>query len=189
MTKRELQKGDNSIFSYQEFFDIILGYDDGKDNFTDIDFCVFYKKKDQSTGGVFSREYGRGLRSEGDLYSFPYICLMGELRPKPSYQNEEIIRFANIHDMEEVYLVAIDYNAAVGNRKVSFPTSIIIETLCTKPVVSFEFSKCENDRGCVYLMAVLREYTEESISITNKAALLELSEAVNIIPGFNTIIQ
>jgi len=50
---------------------------------TELDFCLFFKKKDGEVGGVFSDEYRHCMSDRGALDQFPYILHLGDPR-KPS---------------------------------------------------------------------------------------------------------
>ena len=55
---------------------------------TDLDLCLFFKKKDGSIGGIFSNEY-RGKKSDlGDLSKFPFMLHMGDNK-EPAPGGEE----------------------------------------------------------------------------------------------------
>ena len=45
---------------------------------TDLDLCLFFKKKDGEAGGVFSDEYRRRRKDLGSLTEFPFILHMGD---------------------------------------------------------------------------------------------------------------
>ena len=45
---------------------------------TDLDLCLFFKKKNGEVGGIFSNEY-RGRKSDlGNLNEFPFMLHMGD---------------------------------------------------------------------------------------------------------------
>ena len=102
MYGKEIYKNEPVEFQYQRHFDVILGWNgfwNGK-YVDDIDLCIFYKKKSGETGGVYTNTYNHNKNAEGSLTEFPFIFLMGEDRLNKKYYDEEIIRIANIHDME-----------------------------------------------------------------------------------------
>ena len=189
MYGKELHKNELVEFQYKNFFDVILGWDGfWKDKYIDdIDLCIFYKKKSGETGGVYTSMYNQKEDAEGSLMKFPFIFLMGEERPNNKYNDEEIIRIASIHDMEEVYIVAIDYNAAIKNET-GFEIPVTLETADTKPIVAIPYSRSKEVSGAILLLATLKESRDSSIEITNRSTLMTLSEAFNTIPGFATIV-
>lgn len=187
--KKEIQKNESIEISYQGYFDIILGWDGiwkGK-YVDDIDLCVFYKTKAGETGGVHTKEYNGLKTSEGSLTDFPYIFYMGEDRPNQKYADEEIIRIANIHEMEKVYIVAIDYCAAVEDES-GFDIPVTLDTTDTNPIVTMNFSRARDMRGSVLILASLKESDDTSIVFTNNSELMSVSDAFREIPGFASII-
>ena len=49
---------------------------------TDLDLCLFFKKKNGEVGGIFSNEY-RGRKSDlGNLNEFPFMLHMGDNKGK-----------------------------------------------------------------------------------------------------------
>ena len=189
MYGKEIHKNELVEFQYKNFFDIILGWNvfwNGK-YVDEIDLCIFYKKKSGETGGVYTNTYNHKKNTEGSLMEFPFIFLMGEGRPNNKYNDEEIIRIANIHDMEEVYIVAIDYNAAIEDET-GFDIPVTLETTDTKPMVAIPYSRTKDAHGAILLLATLKESDNSSIVITNKSKQISLSDAYNEIPGFDSIV-
>lgn len=189
MCSFSIQKNESISFRHQGYFDIILGWDGiwkGK-NVDDIDLCVFYKTKAGETGGIYANTYNHKKNTEGSLMEFPFIFLMGEERPNYKYNDEEIIRIANIQEMEEVYIVAIDYNAAIEDET-GFEIPVTLETTDTKPTVSILYSRTKDAHGVILLLATLKESGNSSVVITNKSKQMSLSDAYSEIPGFDSIV-
>ena len=147
----------------------------------------FYKTKAGETGGVYTRMYNGLKSSEGSLVDFPYILYMGEVRPNQQYADEEIIRIANIHEMEKVYIVAIDYCAVVEDES-GFDLPITLDIIDTDPMVTMYFSRTEDMYGSVLILASLKESDDTSIVFTNNSELMSVSDAFREIPGFASII-
>jgi len=81
----------------------------------DLDLMAFFKAKDGRVGGVFSNNYPKGFM--GDLASFPYIKLDRDsgINSEKGYK-EEILRIANLEDIEDLYIVALNYTDAVCGK-------------------------------------------------------------------------
>ena len=191
--EKELQKYESIEISYQGTIDVILGWDDLWDDskqlqiiLDDADLCVFYKTKTGEVGGVFPNEYSQ-KHTEGSLVQFPFIFRMGEERLYPKYQCEEIIRIARLHEMKELYIVAIDYHASVENET-GFGAPVTLETVGTDPLIKINYSRNSYEQGSILLLAVLEEKCDGSLVITNKSKLMTMSEAFDSIPGFATIV-
>lgn len=183
--KKVIHKNESVEFLHQGLFDIILGWDECVN--ANYDLCVFFRKKDKSTGGVFTRDYSSlGKQTEGTLGSFPNIYLMGEDRMCPQYDLEEIVRIANLNSMDEVYLVAVDYDAYCQNLN-GFDMPVTLVTTDTNPLVKIDYLKSQQEHGTVLFLATLKETNNGVILITNKSKLMSLEDAYMEIPGFSHI--
>ena len=80
---------------------------------TDLDLCLFFKKKNGEVGGVFSNEY-RGRKSDlGNLNEFPYMLHMGDNK-EPAAGDEETEQ-SNVASLNEIdYLEVIADSAEHG---------------------------------------------------------------------------
>lgn len=189
MFYKELHKNEAVEFHYKGFFDIILGWDDFREGkwMEEIDLCAFYKKKNGETGGVFTNTYNQNKMTEGSLSESPFMFLIGDERMDSKFQCEDIIRVASIHEMEEVYLVAIDYNAAI-EEKTGFDLPVLLEINGTHLMAKMSYSRTINDHGAILLLATLKESGNSSVVITNKSKQMSLSDAYSEIPGFDSIV-
>ena len=88
---------------------------------TDLDLCLFFKKKDGSIGGIFSNEY-RGKKSDlGDLSKFPFMLHMGDNKePVPGGEETEQINIASLSEIDTAYVCIVNYNAAVEGEDVTY---------------------------------------------------------------------
>lgn len=184
-----LNKGESLTFNYQEYFDLILGWSgyDGNSYIDDIDLCMFYKTKNNTTGGIYSSLYHGKRESEGSLSIFPFVYYVGEERMNPKYNNEEILRVKHLNEFEEVYVVAIDYFAATNNEDLGFTLPITLETLETIPILTMTNSRTVNEKGSICILATLKQNKDGTILMNNESKYISLSEAYNLIPGFNRI--
>ena len=114
------------------------------------------------------------------------MSLMGEERPNHKYDVEEVIRIANIQEMEEVFIVAIDYDEAI-EEETGFNVPVMLEIHNSEPAVTISYSRTYEEKGAVLLLAMLKDSGSSSIVITNQSKLMTLSDAFNEIPGFDTI--
>ena len=159
--KKVIHKNESLEFSTKDYFDIILGWDECVN--ANYDLCVFFRKKNKSTGGVFAREYPLQYDLVGD-----------------------VVRIANFHSMDEVYLVALDYDAFLQNKN-GFDISFILETTGTNPLIKMDYSKSNHKHGTVLFLATLKETDKGDIIITNKSELMSIEDAFEEIPGFSHI--
>lgn len=68
---------------------------------TDLDLCVFYKKKDGDVGGVFSSAFRQKKSDMGSLTEFPYMLHKGD-KPEPEAGGESVeqVNVANLNEIE-----------------------------------------------------------------------------------------
>lgn len=183
-----LNKGESLTFNYQEYFDLILGWSgyDGNRYIDDIDLCMFYKTKENTTGGIYSSFYGK-RESEGSLSVPPFVFHMGEERMNPKYNDEEILRVKHLNEFEEVYVVAIDYFAATNNEDLGFTLPITFETLKTTPILTMTSQRTAGEKGSICILATLKQNKDGTILMNNESKYISLSEGCNLIPGSNEI--
>ena len=94
---------------------------------TDLDLCLFFKKKNGEVGGIFSNEY-RGRKSDlGNLNEFPYMLHMGDNKePAAGSEETEQINVANLDEIEEAYVCSVNYDAAVEEEDVTYESQYSI---------------------------------------------------------------
>ena len=56
---------------------------------TDLDLCMFFKKKDGEVGGVFSSAFRQKKSDLGSLTDFPFMLHKGD-KPEPAEGSESI---------------------------------------------------------------------------------------------------
>jgi hypothetical protein len=184
MNNKILHKGDSLTFTFQGYFDIILGWESDDD----LDLCIFYVTVDDKVGGVFSRFYNHSKNSEGTLNQFPFIALLGETH-WDSKRSEDIIRVKDVGCFDKIYIVAIDYaNTINGEDLFSFNTPIMLELDHTLPTISLEINKDEFECGTICLISELK-VDGDKIIINNKSTFCPMDEAFVVIPGFESIIN
>lgn len=187
---RDFDRGQTAIFTQQNYFDIILGWSgwNGNKYIDDIDLCVFYKNADNTTGGVFNRSYKGNKETEGFLNCFPYVCYIGEERPNNKYNDEEIVRISKINTLTELYIVAIDYFAAVNEQEpFSLPLFLDIEYEGMLPFLSINVNRKESETGPICLIASIKKDTNDNILVTNETKFYTVKKALESIPGFTQI--
>lgn len=187
---RYLDRGQTAILTQQKYFDIILGWSgwDGNKYIDDIDLCVFYKNADNITGGVFNRSYKGNKETEGFLTCFPYVCYIGEERPNNKYNDEEIVRISKINTLTELYIVAVDYFAAVNKQEpFSLPLFLDIEYKGMLPFLSIKVNRNESEIGPICLIASIKKDTNDNILVTNETKFYTVEKALESIPGFTQI--
>ena len=85
----------------------------------DLDLMAFYKTKDGKVGGVYSDNYSGG--NLGDLNRFPFMQLSGDAGVGASGgDNIEDMRITNLDQIQELYIVAVNFTDASSGAKSNF---------------------------------------------------------------------
>lgn len=158
---------------------------------TDLDLCLFFRKKDGNVGGVFSNEY-RGRKTDlGNLNEFPYILHMGDNKePAEGDEETEQINIARLDDISEVYVCIINYNAAVEEEDVTFYEEGGRIEINSDSGDYLEVIADSSDHGPVYCVCCI-ENNNGSFSLKKSGGdipeVMDLGKAFDKIPGFSLI--
>ena len=144
---------------------------------TDLDLCLFFKKKDGEAGGVFSDEYRRRRKDLGSLTEFPYILHMGDQKePSPGGEEVEQINVATLADIEKAYICVVNYDAAIKGRDVTFADE----------GGRVEVTSDDPSQGHVYLVCSIANNNGE-FALINESRVMDLGTAFDEVPGFALI--
>ena len=72
------RKGETAAFTFDGKLKVKLYWSSE----TDLDLCLFFKRKDGEVGGVFSNEYRGKKKDLGCLDAFPYMLHLGDAKYK-----------------------------------------------------------------------------------------------------------
>lgn len=181
------KKGESAAFSFSGKLKVKLYWSSD----TDLDLCIFFKKKDGEVGGVFSNEY-RGRKSDlGNLNDFPYMLHMGDNK-EPSEGNEETeqINVAKLDDIDEAYVCIVNYGAAVEEEDVTFAEEGGRVELQSDSGDFLEVVADSSDHGPIYCVCVIKNNNgnnEVMKSGNNVPEVMDLGTAFDKIPGFSLI--
>lgn len=181
------KKGESAAFSFSGKLKVKLYWSSD----TDLDLCIFFKKKDGEVGGVFSNEY-RGRKSDlGNLNDFPYMLHMGDNK-EPSEGNEETeqINVAKLDDIDEAYVCIVNYGAAVEEEDVTFAEEGGRVELQSDSGDFLEVVADSSDPGPIYCVCVIKNNNgidEVMKSGNNVPEVMDLGTAFDKIPGFSLI--
>lgn len=155
---------------------------------TDLDLCLFFKKKDGQNGGVFSNEY-RGKRSDlGSLDKFPYILHMGDNKePSPGDEETEQINVARMDEIDEAYVVIVNYTAAIEEKDVTYAQEGGRVELQSDSGDYLEVPADSTDEGPIYCVCSIKNNGDGSYTLQNEKEVMDLSTAFDKIPGFALI--
>jgi uncharacterized protein involved in tellurium resistance len=154
---------------------------------TDLDICLFFRKKDGQDGGVFSNEY-RGKKSDlGSLDQFPYIQHLGDKKePSPGGESTEQINIARLDDIDEAYICIVNYNAAIEGEDITYAQEGGRIEVQSDSGDYLEVMADSADEGDVYLVCSIKNRDGE-FALKNESRVLTLSDAFDQIPGFKLI--
>lgn len=156
---------------------------------SDLDLCLFYKRKDGQTGGVFSKDYRQKKSDEGTLEQFPYMLHKGDVKATPDAPYaEEQINVANLDEIETAYICVLAYDAAVEGEEVSFEGCDGKVELMSDAGDYLEAPLDEAAIGHLCLICTI-ENNEGENSVRNISEIMDLATAVDKIPGFKLLIQ
>ena len=145
---------------------------------TDLDLCLFFKKKDGSIGGVFSNEY-RGKKSDlGDLSKFPFMLHMGDNK-EPAPGGEET---------DTAYVCIVNYNAAVEGEDVTYADEGGRVELQSDSGDYLEVLADSKEEGHVYCVCSIKN-KDGVYALKNESNVMDLSTAYEKIPGFELIVN
>ena len=154
---------------------------------TDLDLCLFFKKKNGEVGGVFSNEY-RGKKSDlGNLNEFPFMLHMGD-KKEPSKGGEEIeqINIASLAEIDTAYVCVVNYGAASEGEDVTYAKEGGRIEIESDSEDYLEVLADSSEEGHVYLVCSIKNNSGE-YALKNESKVMELGEAFSEIPGFSLI--
>lgn len=177
------KKGETADFTFGGKLKIKLMWSSA----TDLDLCLFFKKKDGNVGGVFSNEY-RGKKSDlGSLDQFPYILHMGD-KKEPSAGDEEVeqINVANLAEIDTAYVCIVNYDAALEQEEVSYADEGGRVELQSDSGDYLEVLADSKDEGPIYCVCSIKN-NDGVNALKNESRVMDLGTAFEEIPGFSLI--
>lgn len=156
---------------------------------SDVDFapCLFWKKEDGTTGGVFEPSFTGNKHSLGRLFEFPFIQLVGDQKTDLPDSIESFI-VTNIDELTELYIVVIHYDAAYDQKDVTFNEHDARVEIKTDTGECFKIFLDSSDAGNVYNVCKIKN-TGTQNKIINIGDVLTVAEAFYQIPGFESICE
>ncbi len=177
------RKGEAAPFTFNEKLQIEMVWNTK----TDLDLCLFWKTKDGQEGGVFSNEYNQNMADLGSLDKFPFILHTGdEKTPRPGGESNEQIKVKTIDTLAELYVVVLNYDAAIDSQNVTFSEHSGRVEITTDTGDNFEVPVDDSRAGHVYVVCKI-ENSDAGKKASNKGDVLTLGQAFNQIPGFKLI--
>ena len=158
---------------------------------TDLDLCLFFKKKNGEVGGVFSNEY-RGRKSDlGNLNEFPYMLHMGDNKePAAGDEETEQINVASLNEIDEAYICIVNYDAAVEEEDVTYAEEGGRVELQSDSGDYLEVIADSAEHGPIYCVCSIKN--KDGVNSLKKSGsdlpeVMDLGTAFEKIPGFALI--
>lgn len=156
---------------------------------TDLDLCMFFKKKDGEVGGVFSSAFRQKKSDLGSLTDFPFMLHKGD-EPEPAEGDESIeqINVASLNDIDTAYVCVLNYSKAIDGEEVSFAEDSGRVEILSDSGDYLEVVIDAAEQGHVYHVCSIKNNDGEN-SVMNEGVVMDLGTAFDKIPGFSLICE
>ena len=156
---------------------------------TDLDLCLFFKKKDGEVGGVFSSAFRQKKSDLGSLTEFPYMLHKGdEAEPEAGGESVEQINIANLNEIDTAYVCVLNYGKAIEGEEVNFAHEFGRIVIQSDNGDYFEVVIDAEKQGHVYYVCSIKNNEGEN-SVMNEGFVMDLCTAFDKIPGFSLICE
>lgn len=156
---------------------------------TDLDLCLFVKKKDGEVGGVFSSAFRQKKSDLGSLTEFPYMLHKGdEAEPEAGGESVEQINIANLNEIDTAYVCVLNYGKAIEGEEVNFAHDSGRIEIQSDNGDYFEVVIDAEQQGHVYHVCSIKNNEGEN-SVMNEGVVMDLGTAFDKIPGFSLICE
>ena len=156
---------------------------------TDLDLCIFFKKKDGDVGGVFSSAFRQRKSDLGSLTEFPYMLHKGdEAEPEAGGESVEQINIANLNEIDTAYICVLNYGKAIEGEEVNFAHDSGRIEITSDNGDYFEVVIDAEQQGHVYHVCSIKNHEGEN-SVMNEGVVMDLGTAFDKIPGFSLICE
>lgn len=156
---------------------------------TDLDLCIFFKKKDGEIGGVFSSAFRQKKSDLGSLDSFPFMLHKGdEAEPEVGGESVEQVNVANLDEIDTVYVCVLNYSKAIDGEEINFAQDSGRVEIQSDSGDYFEVMIDSADMGHLYYVCSIKNNNGEN-SVMNEGEVMDLGTAFDKIPGFSLICE
>lgn len=156
---------------------------------TDLDLCMFFKKKNGEVGGVFSSAFRQKKSDLGSLTEFPFMLHKGdEAEPEAGGESVEQINVASLNEIDTVYVCVLNYSKAIEGEEVNFAQDSGRVEIQSDNGDYFEVIIDATEQGHVYNVCSIKNNNGEN-SVMNEGTVMDLGTAFDKVPGFSLICE
>lgn len=156
---------------------------------TDLDLCLFFKKKNGEVGGVFSSAFRQKKSDMGSLTEFPFMLHKGdEPEPETGGESVEQVNVAKLNDIDTVYVCVLNYSKAIDGEEVNFAQDSGRVEIQSDSGDYFEVAIDAEEQGHIYYVCSIKNSGGEN-SVLNEGVVMDLGTAFDKIPGFSLICE
>lgn len=179
------RKGKPVVFTFSGLLKVKLLWQSS----TDLDLCMFFKKKDGEVGGVFSSAFRQKRTDLGSLTDFPFMLHKGD-EPEPAEGSESIeqINVASLNEIDTAYVCVLNYSKAIDGEEVSFAEDSGRVEIQSDSGDYLEVVIDAAEQGHVYHVCSIKNNDGEN-SVINEGVVMDLGTAFDKIPGFSLICE
>lgn len=156
---------------------------------TDLDLCMFFKKKDGEVGGAFSSAFRQKKSDLGSLTDFPFMLHKGD-KPEPAEGSESIeqVNVASLNEIDTAYVCVLNYSKAIDGEEVNFAEDSGRVEIQSDSGDYLEVVIDAAEQGHVYHVCSIKNNDGEN-SVMNEGVVMDLGTAFDKIPGFSLICE
>ena len=156
---------------------------------TDLDLCIFFKRKDGQIGGVFSSAFRQKKSDLGNLSEFPFMLHKGdEAEPAPGGESIEQINIASLNDIDTAHVCVLNYSKAIDGEEVNFAQDSGRVEIQSDSGDYLEVLADSKEEGHVYCVCSIKN-KDGVYALKNESNVMDLSTAYEKIPGFELIVN
>ena len=156
---------------------------------TDLDLCIFFKRKDGQIGGVFSSAFRQKKSDLGNLSEFPFMLHKGdEAEPAPGGESTEQINIASLNDIDTAHVCVLNYSKAIDGEEVNFAQDSGRVEITSDSGDYLEVLADSKEEGHVYCVCSIKN-KDGVYALKNESNVMDLSTAYEKIPGFELIVN
>ncbi len=179
------RKGKPVVFTFSGLLKVKLLWQSS----TDLDLCMFFKKKNGEVGGVFSSAFRQKKSDLGSLTDFPFMLHKGD-EPEPAEGSESIeqVNVASLNEIDTAYVCVLNYSKAIDGEEVSFAEDSGRVEIQSDSGDYLEVVIDAAEQGHVYHVCSIKNNDGEN-SVMNEGVVMDLGTAFDKIPGFSLICE